>query len=513
MSKTKIMIVEDESVIARDIRKILEKEGHSVPEIVSSGDKVVEMVSKIHPDLILMDIMIEGSIDGVEAARQVQERFDIPVVYLTAYGDDSTLQRARITEPYGYILKPFESRELHVAIEIALYKHKMERKLKESEQWLSTTLKNVGDGVIVTDTDALIMFMNPAAEGLTGWIQKDALGKKLNEVCRIVDKQSHIQIRDLVENAIQNNIVSNPTENTILIAKNKKEIFIDYSAALNRDQKRGVIGVVLNFRDITDYRNMEEQIRKYNDDLKKIIEERTTRIKVLERQRMENEKLAITGRMAAKVAHEINNPLAGIQYSFLLIKGSIPGNHEHYEYVGRIDREIKRISSIVRQMLDLSRPPKQVIQEFNINTIILDVAAMLKVNYDKRGVTVNYDTCSDSLKVYMLEDSLRQVLINIIQNAIEASPEGGRVDVTLKVDNGHLKIMVADKGTGIPEELELKIFEPFFSTKGKIPTGGLGLGLSICKGMVDMMGGSLSFESKESEGTVFILELPISVVK
>jgi signal transduction histidine kinase len=113
----------------------------------------------------------------------------------------------------------------------------------------------------------------------------------------------------------------------------------------------------------------------------------------------------------------------------------------------------------------------------------------------------------------MLEDLLRQVLFNIIQNAIDASLEGGRVDITLKNVNGHLKIMVADKGSGIPEELELKIFEPFFSTKGKIPTGGLGLGLSICKGMVDMMGGSLSFESKENEGTVFIIELPVSVVR
>ena len=507
------MVVEDERVIASDIKKTLEKEGYSVPATVSTGDKVVETVSKVRPDMLLMDIMINGSIDGVEAARQVQERFDIPVVYLTAYGDDKTLERAKITEPYGYILKPFESRELHVAIEIALYKHEMDRKLKESEQWLAATLKNVGDGVIVTDTDGLVMFMNPAAEGLTGWMQKDALGKELNEVCRIVDKQSDTQIKDLVEKALQNSIVSNPTGNTILIARNKKEIFIDYSATLNRDQERGEIGVVLNFRDITEYKKMEEQIREYNKDLKKIVDERTTRIKELERQRMENEKLAITGRMAARVAHEINNPLAGIQYSFLLIKDSIPGDHQHFEYVDRIDREIKRISSIVRQMLDLSRPPKQSIQRFDINTTIRDVIAMLKVNLDKQGVTVNFDTCNESLKVYTLEDSIRQVLFNIVQNAIDASPEGGCVDITMKVDNGHLKIMVADKGTGIPDELQYKIFEPFFSTKGKIPTGGLGLGLSICKGMMDIMGGSLDYKSEINKGTTFIIELPINVSK
>ncbi|MFQ5687629.1 MAG: sensor histidine kinase, partial [Candidatus Scalindua sp.] len=111
------------------------------------------------------------------------------------------------------------------------------------------------------------------------------------------------------------------------------------------------------------------------------------------------------------------------------------------------------------------------------------------------------------------EDSIRQVLFNIIQNAIDASPEGGCVDITLKDVNGHLKIMVADKGSGIPDELQIKIFEPFFSTKGKIPTGGLGLGLSICKGTLDMMGGSLDFKSEINKGTTFIIELPINVVR
>src|SRR3990167_2389989 len=133
---------------------------------------------------------------------------------------------------------------------------------------------------------------------------------------------------------------------------------------------------------------------------------------------------------------------------------------------------------------------------------------MLKVNSDRKGIAVNYETCSESLRVLMFEDSFRQVLFNIIQNAIEASPEGERVEIALNVDNGRLRITVADKGSGIPEELQTKIFEPFFSTKGEIPTGGLGLGLSICKGIVDTMGGSLDFKSEINKGTTFIIELP-----
>ena len=125
-------------------------------------------------DLVLMDIVLEGDMDGVKAAEHIRNHFDIPVVYLTAYSDDTTLQRAKITEPYGYILKPFQERELYTTIEMALYKHKMERKLKENEQWLATTLKSIGDAVIATDTKGFVTFMNPVAEVLTGWKQEEA---------------------------------------------------------------------------------------------------------------------------------------------------------------------------------------------------------------------------------------------------------------------------------------------------------------------------------------------------
>ena len=133
MANAQIMVVEDEGVISKDIQNMLRNLGFSVPAIAFSGEEAIKKAAETHPDLVLMDIVLEGKMDGVEAAEQIRDRFDIPVVYLTAYADDNTLQRAKVTEPYGYILKPFEERELHTAIEIALYKHRMERKLRESE--------------------------------------------------------------------------------------------------------------------------------------------------------------------------------------------------------------------------------------------------------------------------------------------------------------------------------------------------------------------------------------------
>ncbi len=131
MATAEILVVEDESIVAKDIQNTLEKLGYAVSAVVYSGEEAIERVVETHCDLVLMDIVLRGDMDGVEAAERIRARFNIPVVYLTAYADSETLQRAKISQPYGYILKPFEERELHVTIESALYKHKMEEDAKE----------------------------------------------------------------------------------------------------------------------------------------------------------------------------------------------------------------------------------------------------------------------------------------------------------------------------------------------------------------------------------------------
>ncbi|MBD2094337.1 response regulator [Trichocoleus sp. FACHB-591] len=137
---TKILVVEDEKIIAFDIQKSLESSGYSVPAIVSSGEQVIEKIPEVEPDLVLMDIILKGDLDGVKTAEIVRDRFDIPVVYLTAHADETTLKRAKISDPFGYILKPFEDRELVTTIEIALSRHRAEsatRKALQQEKELS----------------------------------------------------------------------------------------------------------------------------------------------------------------------------------------------------------------------------------------------------------------------------------------------------------------------------------------------------------------------------------------
>jgi PAS domain S-box-containing protein len=139
----KILVVEDESIVAMDIKNRLMRLGYDVSSIAYAGEEAVEKATKICPDLVLMDIMLRGEMDGIEASRLIHERLDVPVVYLTAFSDEDTLQRAKITGPFGYIIKPFEDRELHVALEIAFYRHKMEKDLKESEEHLRAARDNL----------------------------------------------------------------------------------------------------------------------------------------------------------------------------------------------------------------------------------------------------------------------------------------------------------------------------------------------------------------------------------
>lgn len=156
MRSSRILIVEDESIVALNIKNRLEALGYIIVATTSSGESAIQIAQENNPDLVLMDIKLKGVIDGIEAATQIWNRFQIPVVYLTAYSDEETVERAKVTEPYGYILKPFEAKDLGTTIEISLYKHQMERKLREREQWLTTTLKCIGDAVITTDSQGLI---------------------------------------------------------------------------------------------------------------------------------------------------------------------------------------------------------------------------------------------------------------------------------------------------------------------------------------------------------------------
>ena len=267
-SATQILIVEDEIIIAEDIQIKLIRMGYSVPDIVSSGEEAIKKVKENNPDIILMDIVIHGNMDGIETVERIHAFSDVPVIYLTAYADQTTLERAKITEPFGYLLKPFKERELLITLEMAIYKHKMETKLKESqkklrerERWLTAAIRSIGDGVIATDLTGSIKIMNPLAQALTGWNKEDALSKPLREIFNVKSQKDNKPVEDPVAKVIREGNFYGLSEQTILITKNKLEIPVDIIGSPITDDNNNIIGVVLVFYDIFERKEMEKKMR------------------------------------------------------------------------------------------------------------------------------------------------------------------------------------------------------------------------------------------------------------
>lgn len=260
MTKRRILVVEDELIVAEDLKETLEKLGYEVPTTVASGKAALDEVERFAPDLLLMDIVLRGDMNGVDTALEIGQRHAIPVVYLTAYADDETLAKAKVTEPFGYLIKPFAERELYTTIEMALYRHEAERRVRESEQWLATTLRSIGDGVIATDEKGCVRLMNPVAENLSGWSETDSVGRPVEEVFNIVNEYTRERAENPVAQALREGTVVGLANHTVLIAKDGQEWPIFDSAAPIRDDLDRVKGVVMVFTEITEQRRAERAL-------------------------------------------------------------------------------------------------------------------------------------------------------------------------------------------------------------------------------------------------------------
>ncbi|MFW6137246.1 MAG: HD domain-containing phosphohydrolase, partial [Candidatus Aminicenantaceae bacterium] len=260
-SQAKIMVVEDEGIVARDIRNMLIGLGYTVTDVLSTSEKAIQAASEKSPDLVLMDIMLEGERSGVDAADYIYSRLNIPIVYLTAFTDETSLQRAKKTEPFGYLLKPFEERELQTTIEIALYKFKMERKLKNRERWLFTILENVGTGVIATDKKGRANYMNPMAEAMTGVNLKNSSPVFLKDIYPVTRDNSTQPVHIPIHNILRGEKI-NMEDEAVLNPSAGKSLHVRHNINPILDENNNISGAVLTFSDITQRKKAEEAVKQ-----------------------------------------------------------------------------------------------------------------------------------------------------------------------------------------------------------------------------------------------------------
>jgi PAS domain S-box-containing protein len=268
MSTRRILVVEDENVVALNIRTRLVELGYAVVGMAVTGESALAMIESMaagaRPDLVLMDVKLKGAIDGIEAARSVRDRFDIPVVYLTAYTDMNIVDRAKITEPYGYVIKPFAATDLRTAIEIALYRHQIDRLARKREKLLNSTLASIGDALVTTDLEEKITFLNPSAESLTGYTAIEGIGSNFNQVVQVLESESNANAttETIVGRAMIENRVIRLRAGTLLVDRDNQRIPIVDSVAPIKDELGEVAGAVMVFHpDVSQSRN-ERELKK-----------------------------------------------------------------------------------------------------------------------------------------------------------------------------------------------------------------------------------------------------------
>jgi PAS domain S-box-containing protein len=182
MEKRRILIVEDEAIVAKNLANGLESLEYTIVAIASTGEKAIRLAGETGADLVLMDIGLRGEMDGIKAAEQIRAWFDTPVVYLTAYADEQTLQRAKVTAPFGYVVKPFRIEEVHSSIQMALYKHAMEARLRASEERYRALFDQAFDAIILETADKQILDANQAACELHGYSRQELLAMKTTDL-------------------------------------------------------------------------------------------------------------------------------------------------------------------------------------------------------------------------------------------------------------------------------------------------------------------------------------------
>jgi PAS domain S-box-containing protein len=491
MTPAKILIVEDERVVARDIQGHLTALGYSVVGICSAGGEAVRLAEELRPDLVLMDIRLEEGSDGVEAALEIRNRCQVPVVYMTAYADEDTLRRACITEPFGYILKPFEERELRTVIEIALHKHAAERKLRRSQQRYETLVNSI-DG-IVWEADARTLqftFVSRQAERLRGY----PLERWFTEPTFFRD-HIHPDDRDQVVGGARAAIEEKRDQDFTyrMLGVDGREVWLHnrMKVVVENEHVSWVRGVMV---DVTQQKRLEAQFHHA-------------------------QKMEAVGRLAGGVAHDFNNLLTAITGYSEMVLDNLPPRDVSRGLTQEILQAGERAARLTQQLLAFSR--KQVLRPtvLNLNRIISGVEKMLGrlIGEDVELVT-RLDPHLGLVKADL--GQLEQVIVNLAVNARDAMPSGGQFLLeTANVDRESeapcdpevppgrsVRLTVSDTGCGMDEATRARLFEPFFTTKevGK----GTGLGLSTVYGIIKQSGGHITVSSSVGHGTTFTIYLP-----
>ena len=244
----KIIIVEDEGITAMHLREMLVGWGYEVTATEDTAETALDHIATQKPDLVLMDIHLKGQMDGIAGAELIQRRFDIPVVFLSAHSDEGTLRRVKRSRAYGFIVKPFDEPEVRFAVKSALYRHRFDRALRSTREWHDGPLSSVEHPVIATDSADRIIFVNQAAEALTGWTVFDAFERDTATVLHFVDEDGNTLAEHPVSRVLQSAETAATEPDCVLLSRDDTEVPIGCRILQIQGDDDDLIGSIISLR-------------------------------------------------------------------------------------------------------------------------------------------------------------------------------------------------------------------------------------------------------------------------
>ena len=486
--KLRILIVEDERIVARDLQIRLTNLGYEVSEIASSKAQAIHSATQNRPDLALMDIRLNGVPEGIDAARELRADFNLPVIYLTGHSDTATLRQARMTEPFGYILKPFENRELAAAIETGVYKHKAETRLRDANNRLHLAQRAGRVGVFDWNADAGELHVTPELEEMRQ-VPAGSIRDMDDLWCGGSDPAQQHQMRERFEAWIQSDREEESWEHRIPVEMGPTR-WVQVRAKAYRDQAGHPLRIIGTEVDITSRKEMEDAL--------------LAKEKELERSNADLQAYAYT------IAHDLQEPVRTLVVGVELIERSMAEKLDSAQerLFFYVKNSADRLRNMIAGLLEYSRLAQddETVALADCNSVLKVVMDSLKALIDETGALIRVENLP---QLAISEGRVAQLFQNLIGNSLKFRRSGVPPQVTISAEpvGGLWEFVVADNGMGFNMLYAERIFG-VFKRLHKREVEGTGIGLSVCKRIVERAGGCIRAESVLGEGSKFIFTLP-----
>jgi len=513
----KVLIVEDEALVALEIEKNLEKNGFDVVSNIAYGEKVLDEINLHNPDVVLMDIKLKGEISGLAAAEMINKEKDIPIIFLTAYSDAQTIEKVKGVGAYGYIVKPFHDQELKVALEMGLYKFYSERKARINEKSFLPFSDQVEDAFIISDKSGKkILFASKGFEKVFGRNQERFIqnAESFFDLIHTEDLERFKEFQSFEGKASY----SLEVEYRILLPDESLRWVVTRAFPVERDDLEGRNITVTVSSDITKKKqaeiNFKNQIDFIGDQL--VLKNLDLKLKEDKIQELLKEKREVL----SNVSHEFKTPLNAIMgYGQLLESDSLNNwTFEQKEHLNNILKAGHNLLNLIEKVLGFSKVDSGdipiSIKSVHLNKLIGDLINQYGPKAEKKSIKI-FNKVSLENDFFVLSDPilLKQIFMNLISNAIKFTDAHGTVEIFIEVEESLLRVVVLDTGCGISKDKLEVIFDPLIRIgKDLYNPENSGLGLTVTKSLIEQINGTISVESELSVGSRFSIGLPLDKI-